>query len=311
MSAIDVSTPLIEEEADGYARVVLAPLPHDLALVLGTALRRTLLSAIPGAAITSARIDGVAHEFSTIEHVFEDVPALLSNLQGVRFRMFAKRPARLFLDVQGEHEVLASDISQVADYEIVNPAARIALLADPSAALTVDMVVEPGRGFSRGEDRAEHLPIGTLPLDALFSPILRVNVTVSPAPADAGPGRQLVIEVWTDRTIGGVAALRAAAGLLDEAFAPLAQLAALDESSAALFDASSHGNGATPVVELLAIDELGLTARTANALRRAQLLSVGDLVARSERDLMSLSNFGVGSLAELRSALAVRGVALS
>ena len=308
---IGVPAPSIEQGDDGYARLVIAPLSHDLALTIGTALRRTLLSVLPGAAITSVRIDGVTHEFSTIEHVLEDVPAILAGLQNMRFRMFAERPARLLLDVVGEHAVCAGDISQVADYEVVNPDLHIASLVDPAAVVTADIVVETGRGYREAAPYAEHLPIGTLAVDALFSPVRRVRMEIAEAAPDGGGGKQLILEVWTDRTIDGVAALRMAAGILDAMFAPLTALADLEEHVAPLFGVTGHENGALAATAMIGVEDLGLSARVVHALRRADLLSVGDVLARSERELLTLRNFGTGALAELRGALAAHGAMLA
>ena len=175
LADLQVPAPRVEQSDDHYARVAIGPLDAAMGLTVGTMLRRMLLSSIRGAAITSARIDGVEHEFTVLEHVLEDVSELLTNLSHVRFKMYAARPARLFLDARGEREVRAVDITSTADYEVANPDLHIATLTDPEASLVVDLNVEAGHGFAPAHRRSEGMPIGVIPIDAIFSPIRRVN----------------------------------------------------------------------------------------------------------------------------------------
>ena len=316
-AAFGAATPLIAEESDGHARIVFTLSGRGLALTLGTVLRRTLLSAIPGAAITSVRIDGVHHEFSVLEHVFEDVPAFISNLQEVRFRAFTDRPARLFLDVRGAQEVRASALEGgTADYEVANPELLLASLVERDAALTADLVVESGRGYRSADAYADPLPVGTIPVDALFSPIRRVRLRVDPESPGACAEERLTLDVWTDCTIGGVDAARAAAELLTGLLTPMASLVALGTSPATpLSSANGLRNGDASAAArcrapALHIDDLGLSRRVMNALRRAELLSVNDVLAYSERELLSLRHFGAGALAELLGALDAHGMDL-
>ena len=211
----------IEEQDSDYVKLVMEPLEAGFGTTVGNALRRVLLSSLPGAAITSVRIEGVDHEFSTIDHMQEDVTELLLNLKEVRLRSFADRPARLFLEASGETEVRAGDVRATADYEVVNPDLHVATLDNPEASLVVDLNVETGRGYTPAA-MAEGLPIGVIPIDALFTPVRRVNYNVSHTRVGQDTNfDRLELEVWTDGTLTGEQAISMAADILRDQLQPL------------------------------------------------------------------------------------------
>ena len=302
--AAELQTPKLrveQQEAD-YAKLVMEPLNEGFGVTVGNALRRVLLSSLPGAAITSVRIDGVEHEFSTVEHMREDVTELLLNLKEVRLRAHAERPARLFLEAAGETEVRAGDVQTTADYEIANPGLHLARLDSPEAVLTVDLNVETGRGYQPAA-AAEGLPIGVIPIDALFTPVRRVNYRV----ANTRVGQdtnfdRLELEVWTDGTIGGEEAVAMAADILREQLQPLRALAdgggAPDRAAAAASAFVGHD---------MLVEELNLSNRSLNSLKRSGFATVGAILERSSDELLAIRNFGEKSYEELRDRLLERG----
>ena len=213
-----------EQTDSDYTKIVMEPLEAGFGTTLGNSLRRVLLSSLPGAAITSVRIEGIEHEFSTVDHMEEDVTELLLNLKEVRLRSYADRPARLFLEAAGETEVKAGDIQSTADYEVANPELHLATLDHPDSSLVVDLNVESGRGYLPATV-SEGLPIGVIPVDALFTPVKRVNFQVSSTRVGQDTNfDSLEIEVWTDGTVAGEMATSMAAEILREQLLHLQQL---------------------------------------------------------------------------------------
>ena len=302
--AAELQTPQlrVEESADGYARIVLEPLEAGFGTTIGNALRRVLLSSLPGAAITRVRIDGVEHEFSTVEHMQEDVTELLLNLKDVRLRAYADRPARLFLEATGEAEITAGDIRATADYEVANPGLHLATLSHPDASLIIDLDVESGRGYAPAA-ASEGLPLGVIPVDALFTPVQRVNYQVSHTRVGQDTNRDsLALEVWTDGTIDGQEAVAKAAGILREQLLQLQQLGQAGAGAPAPGEAALPFDGHdTP------IESLDLSVRAYNCLKRSGLVTVGAILERSEDELLALRNFGEKSYQELRDSLVARG----
>ncbi len=293
----------IEEQDSDYVKLVMEPLEAGFGTTVGNALRRVLLSSLPGAAITSVRIEGVDHEFSTIDHMQEDVTELLLNLKEVRLRSFADRPARLFLEASGETEVRAGDVRATADYEVVNPDLHVATLDNPEASLVVDLNVETGRGYTPAA-MAEGLPIGVIPIDALFTPVRRVNYHVSHTRVGQDTNYdRLELEVWTDGTLTGEQAISMAADILRDQLQPLQLLGSVEpEPERAATEAARPFDGyETP------IEELELSVRAYNCLKRSGLTTVGAILERSEEELLALRNFGEKSYEELRDKLAEHG----
>ena len=292
-----------ETEEEDYARVVAEPLEAGFATTLGNALRRVLLSSLSGAAITSVRIEGVEHEFSTVPGMQEDVTELLLNLKEVRLRAFSDRPARLFLEVTGPGEVTAGQIQSTADYEVVNPDLHLATLDSKDSSLALDLNVETGRGYLPATV-SEGLPIGVIPVDALFTPVRRVNYDVSNTRVGQDTNfDRLELEVWTDGTVAGPAAVSQAAELLREQLTRFQQLGRseiIDDTPISEAPAPFEGYD-------MPIEQLDLSVRAYNCLKRSGLMTVGAVLEKSEEELLALRNFGEKSYHELRDKLVASG----
>lgn len=290
--------------APDYARYVVEPLDRGFGTTLGNALRRVLLSSLPGAAVTAIRIEGVYHEFATIPHVKEDVIQIILNVKQLRLRCFSEHPVHLSIEAMGEGEITAGDIETPADVEIVNPELHLVTLDSPDARLNMELVVERGKGYVPAEQR-EGLPIGTIPVDSIFSPVRRVNFI----PEHTRIGQvttydRLVLDIWTDGTITPEEALSRSAQLLVRQFGLLADLGkppAHAEKPALSAVAVSPRLYETP------IEELDLSVRAYNCLKRSGITKVGQVLEMSEEDLLAVRNFGRKSLQELRERLAAKG----
>ncbi len=291
----------VEEETDTYARLVAEPLSAGFGTTLGNALRRVLLSSLRGAAVTSVRIEEVEHEFSTVPHMKEDTTEFLLNLKELRLRAFSDRPGKLYLEAQGQGPVTAAAIQTTADYEIVNPDLHLATLDSPDARLTVELNVEPGEGYAPA-GQGDGLPIGVIPVDAIFSPVRRVNFHVTHTRVGQMTNYdKLTLEVWTDGTMSGVDAVsRSADILVDELrmFARLGKpLPPVVERGLGIGTALPPDKYNTP------IEDLNLSVRAYNCLKRSGLMTVGQVLEKSEDELLSLRNFGRKSYDELRDKL--------
>ncbi|HJM89147.1 MAG TPA: DNA-directed RNA polymerase subunit alpha [Dehalococcoidia bacterium] len=295
----------IEAQEDDYARVIAEPLESGFGTTVGNALRRVLLSSLPGAAITSVRIEGVDHEFSTLEHMQQDVTEFLLNLKEVRLRAFSDRPARLYLEASGAGEVTAGQIQATADYEIVNGDQPLALLDHKDGSLVVDINVESGRGYLPATV-SEGLPIGVIPVDAVFTPVRRVNYKVSKTRVGQDTDfDRLELEIWTDGTIDGEAATSMAAEVLREQLTPFFRLGrpdvpVVEEAPASLVQQPADGHD-------MPIETLNLSVRAYNCLKRSGLTTVGLVLEKSEEELLALRNFGEKSYEELRDRLVEEG----
>jgi DNA-directed RNA polymerase subunit alpha len=298
-----LETPQIEitESLDSYARVVAEPLQPGFGTTLGNALRRVLLSSLPGAAVTAVRIDEVEHEFSTIPGMKEDTTEFLLNMKELRLRGFSDRPGKLYLEVQGGGPVFASQVQSTADYEIVNPELRLATLDSDEARLTVELTVERGRGYVPAGAVAG-MPIGMIPVDAIFTPVRRVNYNVERTRVGTASNYdRLVMEVWTDGTISGVEAVAQSSDILMAHFSlfnhlgrPVAPVTERGLGSASMLPPDRYN---TP------IEELNLSVRAYNCLKRSGLMTVGQVLEKNEDELLSLRNFGRKSYDELRDKL--------
>lgn len=293
----------VAETTDTYGRFVAEPLERGWGITLGNALRRTLLSSLEGTAVTWVRIESALHEYSTIPHVKEEVGELLMNIKQVRLRSLSNRPGRLRLEVEGEGEVRAGDIMTSSDFEIVNPELHLATLDSAEARLSVELNVEQGTGYVAASNEAG-LPIGVLPVDAIYSPTRKSNYKVEPTRVGQRANlERLTLEVWTDRTLTPIEAVRAAANLLMENFFLFANL-----------EKEPHGDEAAAAAGLTAgpynmpVEQLGLSARTLNCLKRAGINRVGEVLAMPKPDLLKIRNFGQKSLDELYDQLAAAGI---
>ncbi|HXG42737.1 MAG TPA: DNA-directed RNA polymerase subunit alpha [Dehalococcoidia bacterium] len=297
----------IEEDQGDYARVVVAPLLPGFGITLGNSLRRVLLSSLPGAAITQVLIEGVLHEFSTIPHVKEDTIEFLLNVKAVRLRALSDRPATLVLDIQGrEGEITAGDIQVPEHIEVVNPEQHLLTVDSPEARLRIEFTVETGRGY-RPASQTDGLPIGTIAVDAIFTPVRRVSYRVEPTRVgQASNYDRLILEVWTDGTMGAVEAVSRGADML------LQHLRLFTSMGRAAAPVLTRGIGAGLLVSEdqynMPIDDLDLSMRTYNCLRRSGITTVGQVLERTEEELLSLRNFGRKSYEELRQRLAELGI---
>jgi len=295
----------IEEDSESYARMVAEPLEAGFGTTVGNALRRILLSSLPGAAVTSMRIEEVEHEFSTISHVKEDTVEFLLNVKGLRLRALSDRPGKLYLEASGERRVTAGDIQTTADYEIVNPDLHLATLNSPKAHLTVEFNVEPGRGYVPAGGR-EGLPIGVIPVDSIFTPVRRVNYRVERTRVgQITDYDRLVLEVWTDGSITGVEAVSQSASILAE---QLSLFSHLGKPQPAMVERGlGMGAALSPDRYNMPIEEFSLSVRAYNCLKRSGLITVGQVLEKSEDELLALRNFGRKSYDELKSKLIQMG----
>jgi DNA-directed RNA polymerase subunit alpha len=296
--------PKIEAEAitERYGRFVIGPLESGYGVTVGNSLRRVLLSSLPGAAITSVRVDGVYHEFSPISGVKEDTMTLLLNVKQVRMKMQGDEPVRLRLEVQGEGIVTAADIECPAEVEIINPEIHLLTLDSADSRVEMEMIAEQGRGYSPSEDRGE-LAIGQLPVDAIYSPIRRIAYTVDRIRiGEITDFDQLRLDIWTDGTIQPGEALSTSAQILAKHFSLVANV------GGALLEGPEEAmeEGIPARIYEMPIEDLDLTVRAFNCLKRAGITKVGLILEKLEKgddEILAIRNFGRKSLDELKQAL--------
>jgi len=285
------------ESSETYGRFVAEPLGKGYSVTIGNALRRVLLSSLPGAAVTWVKIEGVLHEFSTIPHVKEDTIEFLLNVKALRLRPLSSTEGKLFLEAEGEGRVCAGDIKPSADFEIVNPELHLATLDSPEAKLFVEFNVEQGKGYVPS-GRGDGLTIGVIPVDAIFTPIRKVNYTVEHTRVGQVTSyERLILEVWTDGTISPLEALSKAAQLLVEKFQLFYELAYVPQKV----------GGLPPEQYNIPIEQLNLSVRTFNCLKRAGITKVGELLEYSDEELLKIKNLGQKALEELRQQLKTMG----
>ncbi len=300
----------VEELGPNRAKIVLEPLERGFGHTLGNALRRIMLSSIPGAAITQVEIDGVVHEYSTIEGVQEDVLDILLNLKNVAVRMNAREEAKLTLKKSGEGAVTAGDIQLDHDVEIVNPDLHLANLTGGSLDMT--LTVTRGRGYVPAASRASMTEeetdlVSGLRLDASYSPVRRVSYSVDAARVEQRTNLdKLILDVHTNGGIAPGEAVRVAAGILRD---QLTVFVDLDEEAAAPQPEAGPSEEVNPAL-MRPIDELELTVRSANCLKAENIYYVGDLVQRTEVELMKTPNLGKKSLNEIKDVLEQQGLSL-
>ena len=291
-----------------YGRFIIGAMEHGYGITLGNAIRRVLLSSLPGSAITSMRITDVHHEFSDIPDVKEDVTQLMLNVKQIRLRMRGEGPLRMRLEVRGEGVVTAGDIQAPPEVEIVNPELYLFTTDSNKARLDVEFQVEPGRGYSPADQRGK-LPIGELPVDAIFSPVRRVNFNVEPARiAQTTNYDRLIIEIWTDGTMRPQDALSQSATTLVQHLRLIAGAGSLDE---VMLEGESESKGIPSEWGDKPIEELELSVRVYNSLKRTGIGTIGDLLDMMEKNggnLMNLRNFGEKSMTELKEKLRGRGL---
>lgn len=309
-------TPKIERDAEArnYGKFIISPLERGYGVTLGNALRRVLLSSLEGAAVTSIRIavpsaTDVQHEFSDIPGVREDVIRLMLQIKQLRMKLYDVDTARLHLEVRGSGVVTAGDIITPPEVEIVNPDLYLFTVDDSNAHLEVELTVERGHGYSPADDRIGRLPIGELPVDAIYSPVRRVNWDIGYARVGQSTNYdRLILEIWTDGTIGPEEALSTSAKLIIDHLRHIAGIS--EESLAAIALEEEEGTRLTSEMIETPIENLDLSVRVFNSLKRTGITTVGEvleLLDKGEEAVMSIRNFGEKSLDELRQKMREKG----
>jgi DNA-directed RNA polymerase subunit alpha len=305
-----IQRPIIEAVSDEEAnrqRFAVGPLEPGFGYTIGNSLRRTLLSSIPGAAVTTVRFDDALHEFDTIAGVTEDVTDVILNLKDIVLTSVTDEPVIIRLDMRGPARVTAGDIRTPSEVEILNPDLHIATL-NGKARLAVDLTVERGRGYLSADREVQNRTIGVIPIDAIFSPIRRVTFEVEPTRVEQSTNfDRLVLDIETDGSITPREAL-ASAGATLRSLADL--IAGLSEHPQGLELGEAPGvASASPDLDL-PIEDLDLSERPRNCLKRAQINSIGELLTKTEEDLLNITNFGQKSLDEVKAKLDERGLSL-
>ena len=296
------------ESEDNFGRFTAEPLERGFGVTLGNAMRRVLLGYLPGAAVTQVRIEGIRHEFTAIPHAKEDVTEFLLNVKAIRIKPLSGQPGKLVLDVQGEGQICAADIKPSTDFEITNPEINLITLDSPEAKLYIEFDIELGEGYRTAESN-DSMPVGTIPVDAIFSPIRKVNFTIESVHAGRETSHErLVLEVWTDSTITPVDAISRAAGILVEQLSPFVEYVKVSQMKAEeqLIRLSIPDEKYNMPVE-----QLDLSVRTMNCLRRGGIATVGELIGKKAKDLLQLRNFGQKSFREIEDKLKELGLSLA
>lgn len=294
------------ESSHNFGRFVAEPLEKGFGVTLGNTLRRVLLSYLPGAAVTRVKFEGILHEFSAIPCVKEDVTEFLLNVKALRLKPLSGQPGKLILEVEGEKQVSAADIKPSADFEIANPELHLAALDSAEAKMYVEFDVELSNGYKEAES-SDNLPIGVMPVDAIFTPTRKVNFTVEPIHIGQETSRErLYLEVWTDGTISPADAICQSADILRGQLSPFATFTRITQLKAA----DSHPS--LPAEQYnMPVEQLNLSVRTMNCLRRGGITTLGELISKQEKELMALRNFGLKSKTEIEERLAAIGLSLA
>jgi len=304
-------TPKIEREAEArnYGKFLISPLERGYGVTVGNALRRVLLSSLEGAAITSIRIADVQHEFSDIPGVQEDVIRVMLQIKQLRMKLHGVDTAHLLLEVRGSGAVTAGDIIAPPEVEIMNPDLYLFTVDDDNAHLEMEMTAELGRGYSPVDDRIGKLPIGELPVDAIYTPVRRVNWDVGSARVGQSTNfDKLVMEIWTDGTISPEEALSTSAKIIIDHMRHLAGIS--EESLAAIALEEEEISRLTSEMIETPIENLDLSVRVFNSLKRTGITTVGEvieLLEKGDEAVMSIRNFGEKSLQELRQKMHEKG----
>ena len=300
----------IETPSDrSYGKFVVEPLERGYGTTLGNSLRRVLLSSLPGTACTNVRIDGVQHEFSTIPGIKEDVTEIILNVKSIIANLHSDEPKTVYIEASGEGVVTAGDIKTFSEVEILNPEQVIATLG-PEASLHMDLTFEKGRGYVSAERNKNAMnPIGTIPVDSIYTPVLKVNYFVE----NTRVGNQtdfdkLTIEVWTDKTMSARDALSLAAKILCDHFTLFTDLSDIAGSGTTVVETVEQEPDA---MLKMTIEELDLSVRSFNCLKRANINTVEDLVSKTQEEMIKVRNLGRKSLEEVEHKLAVMGLSLA
>jgi DNA-directed RNA polymerase subunit alpha len=295
------------ESTEIFGRFTAEPLEKGIGITLGNALRRILLGYLPGAAITWVKIEGIQHEFSPIPNVKEDTTEFLLNVKTIRLKALSGRPGKLTLEANGEGSIFAADIKQTTDFEIANPELYLATLDSPEARLNIEFNVELGTGYKPAES-SDNLPVDAIPVDAIFTPIRKANFTVEPTHAGRETSlERLCVEVWTDGSLTPGDAISQCADILVKQLTPFiahaqAPKIKIEEALTRISIPEEQYN--------MPVEQLDLSVRTMNCLRRGGITTVGELISAGEERLLSLRNFGQKSKQEIEERLASLGLSL-
>lgn len=302
---------IVELWSDGkYGKFVLAPLERGYGITLGNSLRRVLLSSLPGVAVNSVKIEGVHHELSTIPGVKEDVTEIILSLKGLTAKLYGEGPKTLFIEAEGECEITAGDIKTDSEVSILDPGMHIATLGK-YAKLYMEIVIDRGRGYVSAERNKQMMntPIDVIAVDSIYTPVLKANYQVE----DTRLGQvtdydKLTLEVWTDGTISAKEAISQAANLLNEHLKMFVDLS--DEDSIAEVLVEKNDKGKEKILEM-SIEDLDLSVRSFNCLKRAGINTVNDLINKSEEEMLKVRNLGKKSFDEVQEKLQSLGFDLA
>lgn len=309
---LEIEKPKIEcvelEEDGSYGKFIVEPLERGYGITLGNALRRILLSSLPGVAATSVKIENVLHEFSTVQGVKEDVTELVLNIKGLALKMIGEGPRTIYIDAKGEGEVTGADIKADGDIEIINKDIHIATL-DSNGRLYMEIIIDRGRGYvSLTKNKNENLPINTIPVDSIYTPVKRVNFTVeNTRVGQITDYDKLTLEIWTNGTINPDEAIGLSAKILIEHFKLFMTLT--DHANNVEIMVEKEEDKKEKVLEMT-IEELDLSVRSYNCLKRAGINTVQELTQRSMDDMMKVRNLGKKSLEEVEQKLDALGLGL-
>jgi DNA-directed RNA polymerase subunit alpha len=307
---IEIEKPKIEcvDITDRYGKLVVEPLERGYGITLGNSLRRILLSSLPGVAVTSVKIEGVLHEFSTIPGVVEDVTDIILNLKGLLCKLHTDETKVVRIEAEGEGEVTAEDIKAGPDVEILNPSLHIATL-ESDGRLFMDITLAKGRGYvSAEQNKTEDLVIGVIPVDSTFSPVVKVNYVVENTRVGQRTDYdRLILEVWTNGTIGPREATSLAAKIMSE---HLSLFVGLTEAASDVEIMVEKEEEAKDRLLEMTIEELDLSVRSYNCLKRAGINTVEELTKKTEEDMMKVRNLGRKSLEEVQQKMAALGLSM-
>ena len=298
---------VLDQELDNRQRFAVGPLDPGFGTTLGNSLRRTLLSSIPGGAVTQLRFDEALHEFTTLPGVKEDVTDIILNLKDLLVRVHSDEPVTLRLDVRGPADAIAADLQLTPDVEVLNPGLHIASI-NSKGRLAVDVTVERGRGYASADKNKRSTTIGVIPIDSIFSPVHRVTFDIEPVRVEQSTNYdRLVLDIETDGTISPREALASAGDTLRKLVDLVAELS--EQPKGLELGEVAATTSTSPDLDL-PIEELDLSERPRNCLKRARVDTIGQLVQKSEDDLLAITNFGAKSLEEVIQKLDERGLSL-
>jgi len=300
---------VVDEANERYGKFVAEPFERGFGITIGNSLRRVLLSSLQGAAVSAVRIDGVLHEFTSIPDVLEDVTDIILNLKHVRFKMHTLEPRVVRVDIEKDGLVTAGDITADPMVEVLNPEQPIATLSE-GGRLSMELSVRTGYGYVPAErNKTANMPVGTIPIDSMFSPVRRVNYTVTNARVGQRTDYdKLALELWTDGSVAPADAVAYAAKILKEQVQIFINF---DEETEPEYEEDSAQNEILQNENLYrSVDELELSVRSANCLQNANIKLIGELVQKTEADMLKTKNFGRKSLREIKEILATMGLQL-